>query len=216
MIGVGGLVAATWHRWDLVALSVVFHCVVLGLFLITAAIPRKRAANLPNGALAAFFVALYAEMYGLPLTLLLLQPVMPVWLAANLYAPPLPVRFLGSAVIVVGFGLVYLGWRAIHANRGGVVRTGVYAYLRHPQYLGLMILTLGQIIQWPTLSAAILWPLLVLLYARLARREDFELAQSYGASAATFQRDVPGFVPRLRRSARATTKHHVRKESMSS
>ncbi len=122
MICVSIPLVAVSQRWDLVVLSVAFHCIVLGLFLATAAVPRKRIANLPNGALAAFFVALYAEMYGLPLTLVLLQPLMPTWLAAGFYPPPLLLRFVGSAVIIVGFGLVYLGWRSIHRQRGQLVR----------------------------------------------------------------------------------------------
>jgi methanethiol S-methyltransferase len=210
------MVAAVWHRWDLVVLSIVFHCVVLGLFLATAAMPRKRLLNLPNGALAAFFVALYAEMYGVPLTLVLLQPVMPKWLAAHLYAPPLPVRFLGSAVIIVGFGLVYLGWRFIHYNRGGLVQSGIYAHLRHPQYLGLLVLTLGQIIQWPTLTAILLWPFLLVLYVHLSHVEDRELVARFGVAAVTFQRSVPGFVPKSRGSVRTALKGPMRKESTNS
>jgi methanethiol S-methyltransferase len=190
-----------WERWDLVAISVVVHLAVLGLFLASAAVPRRRLVNRPNGMLAAFFVALYAEMYGVPLTLYMLQPVLPGRLGLIDYPPPLALRLVGSGLILVGFYLVFLGWRRVHRSGGRLVQDGLYGRLRHPQYLGLAVLTLGQLVQWPTVAGLALWPLVVLLYRRVARMEEADLVAAHGLEAERYIAAVPGFLPRLSRGA---------------
>ena len=209
---------ATWalyHRWDLVVVSIGFQGVVLGLFLATSALPRRRLANAPNGMLAAFLVALYTEMYGLPLTLYLLQPLLPGRVDVLSYPPPLALRLAGSAIILAGFMLVFLGWRVVHRSRGRLVESGIYGRIRHPQYVGLALLTLGELVQWPTLTGIVLWPLLVVLYRRLAAVEDREVVALFGRRAVAYQRRVPAFVPRLRRQRLdQAAGRRVRKESM--
>lgn len=194
-----------WHqygRWDLLALSLVFHVAVLGLFIAGAVLPRHRVVNVPNGALLAFLVALFAEMYGLPLTVYLLQPLVP--LGDLFYPVPLAVRLLGSAFMLAGFLLVFAGWRLIYRAPGRVVGYGIYAHIRHPQYVGLIVLTLGQLIEWPTITGLLLWPLVVLLYVRLSRKEDAEVVARCGQPAVDYQARVPAFIPRLSRSREAT------------
>jgi methanethiol S-methyltransferase len=186
-----------WDRWDLVAISVVVHLAVLGLFLASSALPRRKLVNRPNGMLAAFFVALYAEMYGVPLTLYMLQPLLPGRLSLIEYPPPLALRLMGSVFILVGFYLVFLGWRRVHRSGGHLIQDGLYSHLRHPQYVGLAILTLGQLVQWPTLAGLALWPLVVLLYQRVSRMEEADLIATHGHEAELYIARVPGFVPRF-------------------
>jgi len=210
-------VFAVWgqyDRWDLVAISLVFHVGVLGLFLATAALPRYKVASLPNGMLLAFLVALFAEMYGLPLTVYLLGPLLP---GGDLFYPvPMVMRIAGSVLMFVGFLLVFLGWRVVFRSDGALVTTGIYAHIRHPQYVGLAVLTLGQFIEWPTLIGLILWPLLVLLYARLSHREDVELVDKFGKPARKYQSRVPAFAPHMRGRVHQSSSQRMRKESVGS
>jgi protein-S-isoprenylcysteine O-methyltransferase Ste14 len=194
-----------WHlydRWDLVVLSIVVQGVILGLFLTTSVLPRGKVVNPPNGMLAAFIVALYVEMYGAPLTFYLVQPLLPGRLDLISYPPPLPMRFAGSVVILLGFFLVFLGWRVIFRSRGTLVEHGIYAVARHPQYVGLALVTGGLLLQWPTLTGLVLWPLLLLLYRKLSRLEDADLVAAFGARAEAYQQRVPAFLPRFGRGAR--------------
>jgi len=78
------------------------------------------------------------------------------------------------------------------------VMTGIYARLRHPQYLGLIVLTLGLLAWWPTILTVPMWPVLSWMYVRLARREERDLAAKFGGVYEAYRRSVPGFLPRRR------------------
>ncbi len=77
---------------------------------------------------------------------------------------------------------------------------GIYRCLRHPQYLGLLLIVVGFNIQWPTLPTVMMAPVLVAMYVRLARREDEELATAFGDEFLRYATRTPAFVPRGRPS----------------
>lgn len=80
--------------------------------------------------------------------------------------------------------------------------TGPYAHLRHPQYAGFVTIMFGFLLQWPTLITFAMFPVLVWMYVRLARREvRAEFGESYTHYAAT----TPAFFPRLWRPTRRPT-----------
>ena len=74
---------------------------------------------------------------------------------------------------------------------------GVYARMRHPQYTGLFLITIGMLVQWPTLITALTWPLLILVYYRLARREEREVEAQFGDAYRRYKTEVPMFIPRI-------------------
>lgn len=187
---------APWGRWDLVAISVIVHVVVLLFFISSSFVKPKKVDFRSKGLLVGFIVALYFEMYGIPLTIFLLQPLMADTLV-SFYPVSFPLRFLGSLMIFVGFVILYLGWKRIHSRGDKVIKTGIYAYVRHPQYVGLMLLTLGQLIQWPTLLGMILWPLLLVIYYKLALAEEKEVAARFGEEYERYRAEVPAFFPKL-------------------
>jgi protein-S-isoprenylcysteine O-methyltransferase Ste14 len=53
------------------------------------------------------------------------------------------------------------------------------------------------LIQWPTLVTAAMWPILMFMYYRLARREEKEMEDHFGDKYVTYRRQVPMFLPRL-------------------
>ncbi|NIT77801.1 MAG: DUF1295 domain-containing protein [Thermoplasmata archaeon] len=89
------------------------------------------------------------------------------------------------------------GWKKIHHGQGELVTEGIYARVRHPQYLGLWMITVGLLIQWPTIATVLMSPILMLAYWRLARREDRELEERFGEQYLTYKREVPAFWPHL-------------------
>jgi protein-S-isoprenylcysteine O-methyltransferase Ste14 len=76
---------------------------------------------------------------------------------------------------------------------------GPYAYVRHPQYVGFVLVLLGFLAQWPTLLTLLMFPVLVVMYVRLARQEEREVRAEFGEVYDRYAAEVPGFVPRWRR-----------------
>src|SRR2546427_274838 len=105
-------------------------------------------------------------------------------------------QLVGSPVVIAGILLIYKGWKEIVFQRGDVLVTdGIYTVIRHPQYLGFMLVTLGQFLVWPTIATAILWPLLAVLYYRPAKREGAKLFEKFGAPFREYASKTPMFLP---------------------
>jgi protein-S-isoprenylcysteine O-methyltransferase Ste14 len=178
------------------------------------------------GAFAAFIVALFTEMYGFPLTIYLLSG----WIAqrypgidpfshdaGHLWSPLLGLHgdphssvlhILSYIAILGGFLLLSAAWRVLFEaqRRHALATTGIYAYVRHPQYVGFIVIMLGFLLQWPTLLTLLMFPVLVVMYVRLARREEQEALATFGAEYERYMRRVPGFLPRLSASPEASAR----------
>jgi protein-S-isoprenylcysteine O-methyltransferase Ste14 len=86
------------------------------------------------------------------------------------------------------------------AQRAGTLAvSGPYAYVRHPQYGGFILIMLGFLLQWPTLITLIMFPILVTMYLRLAQREEHEVISEFGDEYLRYAARTPAFLPRIRR-----------------
>lgn len=194
--------------WIAVFVWVLLFTAFAALFVL----PFRRRDWRSAGVFEAFLIALFTEMFGFPLTLYVLSS------ALGLPAPGGTEHLLsyvmgssnvaaavvvGGSFVLIGIGaaLVVLGWRAVWGARDRLVTTGVYAWLRHPQYLGLIALTLGLLFWWPTILTIPMWPVLAAMYVRLARREERELDARFGDAYERYRQSVPGFFPRRRRAS---------------
>ncbi len=148
-------------------------------------------------------------MYGFPLTIYLLVRFFGLdsqYVSASLWSTLVGLgetgmmisMLLGYAIAFLGIGLFAQGWRQVHKARGEnrLVTDGLYAYVRHPQYTGLFIALFGEgVVHWPTLFSISLFPVIVLVYTWLARREERHMFEEFGKDYLAYKQQVPMFIP---------------------
>ena len=213
--------APAYGLWTLV----VINSAIFIIFAFSFFKPKTSRDWRSFGAFSAFLVALFTEMYGFPLTIYFLSG----WLqsrypnidwfshdAGHLLemlfgweANPHfgPFHLLSFAFIGGGFILISNAWRVLYEaqRRGELATTGPYAHVRHPQYVGFILVMFGFLLQWPTLLTLAMFPILVWMYVRLARQEEREALAAFGEAYARYAERVPGFIPRLHRLAEGPT-----------
>jgi protein-S-isoprenylcysteine O-methyltransferase Ste14 len=111
------------------------------------------------------------------------------------------VRHRSFLAIFGGFVLLSAAWPPLHAaqQKHALATTGVYAHVRHPQYVAFVLIMFGFLLQWPTLLTLLMFPVLVTMYVRLARREEKDALVEFGDTYRRYMVAVPAFVPHLDR-----------------
>src|SRR5215469_4244236 len=153
--------------WSLV----VINSAIFIFFAFTFFKPQTTRDWRSFGAFSAFLVALFTEMYGFPLTIYLLSgwlqshypdvdwfshdaghllEMMFGW-KANPHAGPF--HLLSFAFIGGGFILISVAWKVLYdaQQTRTLATTGAYSYVRHPQYVGFILVMFGFLLQWPTI-----------------------------------------------------------------
>ena len=171
-------------------------------------------------AFGAFIVALFVEMYGFPLSIYLmsgwLQTKYPnldlmshnsghLWstLLGEKGDPHFGALHIASYVfLALGFYLLSSAWSVLyHAQqRNALATSGPYARIRHPQYVAFVLVLLGFLLQWPTLLTLLMFPILLVMYARLAITEEAEMQKRFGAEFEAYAARTPRFLPSLRKA----------------
>jgi methanethiol S-methyltransferase len=197
----------------------IINSAVFIFFALSFAKPQSRRDWRSFGAFSAFIVALFVEMYGFPLTIYLVSG----WLqsrypqldllshdAGHLWSTALGIKgdphwsalhILSNLLLAAGFLLIGTAWHVLHEaqQRQALATAGPYAYVRHPQYVGFILILFGFLLQWPTLLTLLMFPILVVMYVRLAKREEAEIAAEYGEAYRRYAAATPAWFPRLRR-----------------
>jgi protein-S-isoprenylcysteine O-methyltransferase Ste14 len=215
--------ASAYGLWTLVFLN----SLVFIIFAFSFGKPQSPRDWRSFGAFSAFIVALFTEMYGFPLTIYLLSG----WLqarypgidlmshdAGHLWSTLFGLKgdphfgflhLLSTGVIIAGFFLLGAAWRVLYAAQraGTLAMGGPYSYVRHPQYVGFILVMLGFLLQWPTLLTLVMFPLLVAMYMHLAHTEEAEVRKTFGPLYDSYAAVTPAWFPHLggAPTSRATT-----------
>jgi protein-S-isoprenylcysteine O-methyltransferase Ste14 len=203
--------------WSLV----IINSLVFIIFAFSFARPQSARDWRSFGAFSAFLVALFTEMYGFPLTIYLLSG----WLSSSFPGVDFlshdaghllevmfgwksnphfgPFHLASGVLIAAGFWVLASAWNVLYGAQGAhrLATTGAYARIRHPQYVGFVLIMTGFLLQWPTLVTLAMYPVLLFMYARLAKREEADMLARFGDEYRRYQVQVPAFIPKLRSSS---------------
>lgn len=199
--------------WGLVILnSVIFIGFAFSFFK-----PQTKTDWRTFSAFSAFIIALFVEMYGFPLSIYLFSG----WLAAKyphvdflthdsghlihtllgLKGDPHFDAFhiLSNVFIFGGFIMLSNAWHTLWKTQRQhrLAQAGIYAYLRHPQYVAFILIMFGFLLQWPTLPTLLMFPVLTTMYVRLSFKEEKIMEAEFGDGYRRWAAVTPRFFPRL-------------------
>ncbi len=210
--------APAYGLWSLV----VINSLVFIIFAFSFTHPKSPRDWRSFGAFSAFIVALFTEMYGFPLTIYLISG----WLASRYPGVDFlshdaghlletlfgwrgnphfgPFHLLSTLLIGGGFILLASAWKVLYKaqQEANLAVRGPYAYIRHPQYVAFILIMFGFLLQWPTLPTLLMFPVLVWMYIRLARREEADVVAEFDEQYGDYAARTPAFIPSIGRLLR--------------
>ena len=204
---------SAYGLWGIVLIESAFFIV----FAFSLTRPKTSRDWRSLGAFSAFIVALFAEMYGFPLTIFLLSgwladhyPGVDFWshnsghllhTLLGLKGDPHmdPLHIVSEVLIVGGLFLLASSWRVLYAAQKSqtLATTGPYSYVRHPQYVAFIAIMFGFLLQWPTIPTLAMFPVLVWMYLHLAKTEERQVQIECDRVYAEYARRVPAYIPHL-------------------
>ena len=193
-----------FHNW----FGVIFFIVLYALVLLFIPFYKKMGKK-PAGTYIAFVIAFAIEMHGIPFSMYLISWVVGKNLPEGILWGHTLFPQIGHLGMYINIGLAIIalamiasGWYTIYkkywskkTGTGKLVTTGIYRYIRHPQYTGLMLLSLGMMIEWATLPLLVLFPIMIVMYARLARREEKDMIAEFGEEYEAYRQRTSMFFP---------------------
>ncbi len=196
---------------------VIINSAIFIIFAFSFAKPKIYRDWRSFGAFSAFIIALFTEMYGFPLTIYLLSG----WLGSlfpgmNLYSHDMGhlwssllgwkgdphfslLHILSYLFIGGGFIMLSSAWGKLYKaqKQHRLATTGLYARIRHPQYAGFILIMFGFLLQWPTLVTLVMFPILLVMYARLALSEEKNMEKEFGRQYVEYRRKTSAFIPKI-------------------
>lgn len=193
-----------FHNW----FGVLFFIVLYGVVLFFLPFYKKMDKK-PVGTYFAFVVAFAIEMHGIPFSMYVISwivgknlPEGVLWGHTLVSSIGFWGMYINMGCAVIAMFLIISGWKNIYrkywskeTGKGSLVKKGVYKYIRHPQYTGLLLLSFGMMIEWITLPLLILYPIMIGMYVRLAKKEEQDMLLEFGDEYKEYMKETKRFLP---------------------
>lgn len=193
-----------FHNW----FGVLFFMILYSVVLLFIPFYRKMDEK-PHGTYIAFIIAFALEMHGIPFSMYLISwiighslPEGILWGHTLFNSIGYVGMYINIGLAITALALILNGWYNIYkkywskeTGTGALVTTGIYRYIRHPQYTGLLLLSLGMLIEWATLPMLLLYPVMAYLYVRLAKKEERDMQQEFGDDYREYMKKTKRFIP---------------------
>jgi protein-S-isoprenylcysteine O-methyltransferase Ste14 len=200
--------------WTLVFLN----SAIFIFFAFSFAKPKTKTDWRSLGAFSAFIVALFTEMYGFPLTIYFLSG----WLTENYPGIDFfahenghllhtlfgfegnahwdPLHIASNVFIILGFFILSSAWNVLHQAQKTktLAISGWYARCRHPQYVAFILIMFGFLLQWPTIPTLVMFPILCVVYVKLANKEEQMVIGEFGDEYLHYMNNTPAWFPKFK------------------
>jgi protein-S-isoprenylcysteine O-methyltransferase Ste14 len=194
---------------------VIINSAIIIIFVFSFTRPKSKTDWRSLGTFSAFILALFTEMYGFPLTIYFLSgwlsDIFPgldvfshnnghlwtVFLGSDLDPHLNPIHLIANLFVFLGFFILVSAWKILHKAQisKNLAKTGIYGFIRHPQYIGFLAIMLGFLMMWPTISTLIMFPILLLMYYKLSVTEESSMIKEFGEVYLEYKRITPAFFP---------------------
>lgn len=193
-----------FYNWG----GVLFFMILYGSILFFLPFYRKMEKK-PKGTYLSFVIAFAIEMHGIPFSMYIISflvghnlPEGVLWGHTLFQWIGYWGMYINIACAITALTLILCGWRAIHKaywskekGTGSLVTTGIYRYIRHPQYTGLMLLSFGMLAEWATLPLLVMFPVMIVMYIHLAKREEADMLLEFGDTYKAYMKKSKMFLP---------------------
>lgn len=206
--------SSDYGLWTLVILN----SAIFIFFAFSFAKPQTKTDWRTLGGFSAFIVALFTEMYGFPLTIYFLSGwlsehypevdflahenghLLHTFLGFEGNAHWDPLHIASNILIILGFFILSSAWNVLHSaqKNNKLATSGWYARCRHPQYVAFILIMFGFLLQWPTIPTLLMFPVMVVVYVRLAKKEEEMVISEFGDVYLKYMRNTPAWLPKFK------------------
>ncbi|RVH72561.1 hypothetical protein CN203_27645 [Sinorhizobium meliloti] len=198
-----------WHPWPpelylaitgyfgaqaLLGVNLVFILTFTVGFLFRSQTPQRWVGD---GMVLAFITSVITEMFGVPIALYLVTSRTSNWSIGDVYLERfghIPVT-IGAAINIISLALLLWTWGWLHTRAPGIVFTGPYRFVRHPQISLLLLFTFGWLLHWPTVAGILMWPVLAAALILSAISEERALTRAFGQEYTSYVKRTPFLIP---------------------
>ncbi|WP_425448103.1 methyltransferase family protein [Dethiothermospora halolimnae] len=193
-----------FNQWG----GVIFFVIIYSIALLFVPF-YKKANRKPATAYLAFVLAFAIEMHGIPFSMYLISGIIGKKLPDGILWGHTLNQHIGYWGMYINIGLSIIaillisnGWYNIYhkywsreKGEGRVVKTGVYRHIRHPQYTGFILLTIGMIFDWANLFMLLFFPIIIYTYYKLAKKEEEDMIKEFGEEYIRYRKKTKMFLP---------------------